>query len=149
MKGTFTIYKSGQQSLFVGWTDRRAAVGPVRSTGFFCYLVVAVPTLKEAARNTHTTGSHQVVLLQIQLQNSVLNCREYKSDVLCICGGKKRRGEQAWTGGGVKGNEVRGGGQFTCGACEVGVDDLVWIWVQIHKHLEDELSGCLSIFLWT
>ncbi len=40
-------------------------------------------------------------------------------------------------------------GNFTCSTCEMRVDDLVRVWIQIHEHLEDEFSSRLSIFLWT
>lgn len=63
---------------------------------------------------------HQVVLLQVELQDGVFDGGEDKTDVLCVGG----------TG-------------------EVRVDDLVAVWIQVHKHLEDKLSPCLGIPLGT
>lgn len=63
---------------------------------------------------------HQVVLLQVELQDGVLDGGEDETDVLCVGG----------TG-------------------EVRVDDLIAVRVQVHKHLEDKLSPCLGIPLWT
>ncbi len=54
------------------------------------------------------------------LQDGVLDRCEDEADVLCVCG-----------------------------AGEVRVDDLVAIWVQIHKHLQDELAARLGIPLRT
>lgn len=64
--------------------------------------------------------SHQVVLLQVELQDGVFDSGEHKADVL----------------------GVRGAG-------EVGVDDLVAIRVQVHKHLQDELAARLGVSLGT
>lgn len=64
--------------------------------------------------------SHQVVLLQVELQDGVFDGSEDEADVL----------------------GVRGAG-------EVGVDDLVAIRVQVHKHLQDKLPACLGISLGT
>ena len=61
---------------------------------------------------------HQVVLLQVELQDGVFDGGKDEADVLCVGG----------TG-------------------EVRVDDLVAVWVQVHEHLEDELSPCLGISL--
>ena len=61
---------------------------------------------------------HQVVLLQVELQDGVFDGGEDEADVLCVGG-----------------------------AGEVGVDDLVTVWVQVHEHLEDKLSPCLGISL--
>lgn len=64
--------------------------------------------------------SDQVVFFEVELQDGVFDGREDKADVLRVGG----------TG-------------------EVRVDDLVAVWVQVHKHLEDKLSSCLSISLRT
>lgn len=64
--------------------------------------------------------SHQVVLLQVELQDGVFDGGENKADVLC----------------------VRGAG-------EVRVDDLVAVRVQVHKHLQDELAARLGVSLGT
>ena len=37
----------------------------------------------------------------------------------------------------------------TCSTCEVRVDDLVGVRIQVDEHLQDELTGGLSISLWT
>ena len=34
-----------------------------------------------------------------------------------------------------------------CGACEMGVDNFVTVWIQVHEHLQDEFSSCLGISL--
>lgn len=60
--------------------------------------------------------SHQVILLQVQLQDGVLHRREHKPDVLRVGG-----------------------------AGEMRVDDLVAVGVQIHKHLQDELPRGLGV----
>ncbi|MEQ2194182.1 hypothetical protein XENOCAPTIV_024948 [Xenoophorus captivus] len=57
---------------------------------------------------------------QVELQDGVFDGRKHKADVL----------------------SVRGTGK-------VRVDDLVTVWVQVHKHFEDELPCCLSISLGT
>ena len=62
--------------------------------------------------------SDQVVLLQVQLQDGVLDGGEHEADVLGVCG-----------------------------AGEVGVDDLVAVGVQVHKHLQDEFPACLGVSL--
>lgn len=64
--------------------------------------------------------SHQVVLLEVELQDGVFDRCKDKADVLRVGG-----------------------------ACEMGVDDLVTVWVQVHKHLQDELSTRLSVPLGT
>ena len=38
---------------------------------------------------------------------------------------------------------------ITCSTSEVGIDNLVRVWVQLHKHFEDELSGSGGIFFHT
>lgn len=63
---------------------------------------------------------HQVVLLQVELQDGVFDGCEDEADVLCVSG-----------------------------ACEMGVDDLVTVWVQVHKHLQDELPTRLGVPLGT
>lgn len=69
---------------------------------FFCYEMA-----HKTAKCCIVEGpSHQVVLLQVQLQDGILHCRKHKPDVLCIC----------------------------C-TCEMGIDDLIRVRVQIHKHL--------------
>ena len=73
-----------------------------------------------ACSRTPRRALHQVVLLQVELQNGVFDGSKDKSDVLCVGG----------TG-------------------EVRVDDLIAVWIQVHKHLEDKLSSCLGIPLWT
>lgn len=65
-------------------------------------------------------GLHQVVLLQVELQDGVFDGGEDEADVLGVGG-----------------------------AGEVRVDDLVAVRVQVDKHLQDELPGRLSIPLWT
>lgn len=62
--------------------------------------------------------SHQVVLLQVQLQDGVLDGCKDEADVLGICGAR-----------------------------EVGVDDFVTVGVQVHEHFQDEFSSCLGISL--
>ena len=37
----------------------------------------------------------------------------------------------------------------TCGTGEVGVNDLITVWIHIDKHFKHEFSGCLCIFLRT
>lgn len=64
--------------------------------------------------------SHQVVLFEVELQDGVFDSSKDEADVLCV----------------------------SC-ACEMGVDDLVTVWVQVHKHLQDELSTCLCVPLGT
>jgi len=64
----------------------------------------------------HLSLSHQVVLLEVELQDGVLDGGEHESDVL----------------------RVRGAG-------EVGVDDLVAVGVQVHEHLQDELAARLGV----
>lgn len=64
--------------------------------------------------------SNQVVFFEIELQDGVFDGREDKADVLRVGG-----------------------------TCEMGVDDLVTVWVQVHKHLQDELAACLGISLRT
>lgn len=61
-------------------------------------------------------ASHQVILLQVQLQDGVLHRREHEADVLRVGG-----------------------------AGEMRVDDLVAVGVQIHKHLQDELPRGLGV----
>lgn len=63
---------------------------------------------------------HQVVLLQIELQDGVFDGGEDEADVLRVGG-----------------------------AGEVGVDDLVAVRVQVHEHLQDELAACLGVPLRT
>ena len=63
---------------------------------------------------------HQVVLLQIELQDGVFDGGEDEADVLCVGG-----------------------------AGEMRVDDLIAVWVQVHKHLEDKLAACLGVPLRT
>lgn len=65
-------------------------------------------------------SSHQVVFFEVELQDGVFDSCEDEADVLRVGG-----------------------------ACEMGVDDLVTVWVQVHKHLQDELSTCLGIPLGT
>lgn len=62
---------------------------------------------------------HQVVLLQVQLQDGVFDGGKDKTDVFGVCG-----------------------------AGEVGVDDSV-AGIQVHEHLQDELASCLGVPLWT
>lgn len=63
---------------------------------------------------------HQVVLLQVQLQDGIFDGGKDKADVFCVCG-----------------------------AGEVRVDDLVAVWIQVHEHLQDELASRLGVSLWT
>lgn len=63
---------------------------------------------------------NQVVLFEVELKDRVFDGSEDEADVL----------------------RVRG-------AREVRVDDLLAIWIQVHEHLQDELSTCLSILLRT
>lgn len=63
---------------------------------------------------------HQVVLLQIELQDGVLDGGEDEADVLRVGG-----------------------------AGEMGVDDLIAVRVQVHEHLQDELAARLGISLRT
>lgn len=63
---------------------------------------------------------HQVVLLQIELQDGVFDGGEDEADVLRVGG-----------------------------AGEMGVDDLIAVWVQVHEHLQDKLAACLGVPLWT
>lgn len=64
--------------------------------------------------------SHQVVFFKVELQDGVFDSCKDEADVLRVSG-----------------------------ACEMGVDDLVTVWVQVHKHLQDELSACLGVSLGT
>lgn len=64
--------------------------------------------------------SDQVVFFEVELQDGVFDGSEDEADVL----------------------GVRGAG-------EVGVDDLVAIRVQVHKHLQDELAARLGVSLGT
>ncbi len=65
-------------------------------------------------------SSHQVVFFEVELQDGVFDSCKDEADVLCVGG-----------------------------ACEMGVDDLVTVWVQVHKHLQDELPTCLGVPLGT
>ena len=65
-------------------------------------------------------SSHQVVLFEIELQDGVFDSSKHKADVLSVRGARK-----------------------------VGVDDLVAVGIQVHKHLQDELPRCLSVSLGT
>lgn len=62
------------------------------------------------------SSSHQVVLFEVELQDGVFDGCKDEADVLCVSG-----------------------------ACEMGVDDFITVWVQVHKHLQDELTTCLGI----
>lgn len=64
--------------------------------------------------------SHQVVFFEVKLQDGVFDSSKDEADVLRVSG-----------------------------ACEMGVDDLVTVWVQVHKHLQDELPTCLAVTLRT
>lgn len=64
--------------------------------------------------------SNQVVFFEIELQDGVFDGCKDKSDVLCVSS-----------------------------TCKMGVDDLVTVWVQVHKHLQDELPAGLGIPLGT
>lgn len=64
--------------------------------------------------------SHQVVFFEVELQDGVFDSCKDEADVLRVGG-----------------------------ACEMGVDDLVTVWVQVHEHLQDELSTRLSVPLGT
>lgn len=55
-------------------------------------------------------SSHHVILYKVALQDDVFHSYKDEVDVLRVGG-----------------------------ACEVGVDDLAMVWVQVHKHLQDEL----------
>lgn len=63
---------------------------------------------------------HQVVFLQVELQDGVLDGGKHEADVLRVGG-----------------------------AGEVRVDDLVAVGVQVHKHLQDELAARLGVPLGT
>lgn len=63
---------------------------------------------------------HQVVLLQIELQDGVFDGGEDEADVLRVGG-----------------------------AGEMGVNDLIAVWVQVHEHLQDKLAACLGVPLRT
>lgn len=63
---------------------------------------------------------HQVVLLQIELQDGVFDGGKDEADVLRVGG-----------------------------AGEMGVDDLIAVWVQVHEHLQDKLAACLGVPLRT
>ena len=63
---------------------------------------------------------HQVVLLEIQLENGVLDGRKHKANILRVGG-----------------------------AGEMGINDLIAVGVQLHEHLENELPGGLGIALGT
>ena len=65
-------------------------------------------------------SSHQVVFFEVELQDGVFDGCKDEADVLCVSG-----------------------------ACEMGVDDLVTVWVQVHKHLQDELPTRLGVPLGT
>ena len=65
-------------------------------------------------------SSHQVVLFEVELQDGVFDSGKDEADILRVSG-----------------------------ACEMGVDDLVTVWVQVHKHLQDELPACLGVSLGT
>ena len=65
-------------------------------------------------------SSHQVVLFEVELQDGVFDSGKDEADILRVSG-----------------------------ACEMGVDDLVTVWVQVHKHLQDELPTCLGVSLGT
>lgn len=60
--------------------------------------------------------SHEVVLFEVQLQDGVFDGCEDEANVLRVGGAGK-----------------------------MGVDDLVAVWVQVHKHLQDELPASLGI----
>lgn len=61
---------------------------------------------------------HQIVLLQVELQDGVFDCSEDEADVFRVCR-----------------------------ASEVRIDDLVAVGIQVDKHLQDELPACLSVSL--
>lgn len=61
-------------------------------------------------RDCSVCSSHQVIFHKVGMQNDVFHSCKDKVDVLRVSG-----------------------------ACEVGVDDLVTVWFQVHKHLQDEL----------
>lgn len=63
-------------------------------------------------------GLDEIILFEVELQDGVFDGRKDKADVFGVGG----------TG-------------------EVRVDDLIAVGVEVHKHLEDELSPCLSISL--
>ena len=65
-------------------------------------------------------SSHQVVLFEIELQDGVFDSSKHKADVFSVRGARK-----------------------------VGVNDLVAVGIQVHKHLQDELPRCLSVSLGT
>lgn len=65
-------------------------------------------------------SSHQVIFFKVELQDGVFDSCKDEADVLRVSG-----------------------------ACEMGVDDLVTVWVQVHKHLQDELPTSLGIPLGT
>lgn len=73
---------------------------------------------KEGKGGVEEAQLDQIVLLQVQLEDGVLDSSKDKADVLGICG-----------------------------ACEVGVDNFVTVWIQVHEHLQDEFSSCLGISL--
>lgn len=65
-------------------------------------------------------SSHQVVFFEVELQDGVFDSCKHEADILRVGG-----------------------------ACEMGVDNLVTVWVQVHKHLQDELATRLGIPLGT
>lgn len=87
---------------------------------FFSCVSLGCIVSRVASVSVRGLALHQVVLLQIELQDGVFDGGEHEADVLCVGG-----------------------------AGEMGVDDLIAVWVQVHEHLQDKLAARLGVPLRT
>lgn len=87
---------------------------------FFVGMKAIFSQIEAVSVSERSHSLHQVVLLQVELQDRVFDGGKDEADILRVGG-----------------------------AGEVRVDYLIAVRVQVHKHLEDELSSCLGVPLRT